>query len=367
MELSEILSVTGIFGFGAALLLLSLLFLVQPVWALVDCIDSERERDAKILVSLALVCTWCVGGLIYGIFFAISRNLRRLSVALVVVGFLGSVGVVGACTMGLMSAAERGRAEAERARVEAETAVQHFRPPPIAAEAVAPFSALHTAGDGARRSVAVAEFTLAGPVPGSARDVSAGVKHVAEGSDALFALTDHDFGALSPSTGRLVGIAVEPSLEAHFSWPKGITWDADAGEVVILVSHVYTRFFRYEPRRAAWEMMPAEFRDLSLVGLAWLPGDVALFAVERPSGARQLERIARFNARGAALGSLALEPPIPLAPGGGDGIQLHASSGRLVLVLPPAGESGVAASARIYVVDPATGAVSAPDTHAARR
>jgi hypothetical protein len=363
MEFTQLLAATGIFGIVLALVLVSVFLLIQPVWAIIDCVDSERQSETKVLVSVALLCTWGLGGIFYGIFFADSRNLRKFTLVTLALFLLLGAASIGSCTLGAIRSGEESRKQAEVAQQEAAVAIREFRPPPIAPDALDPFPALLMVGGTMSRSAAVADFTLAGPELASARDVSERIRHVAAGPDGLFAITDHDFGAISPATGRLVKIALDPSLEEGFSWPKGLAFDGAAGKLVIVTTTGGTRFYRYDPRTAAWERLPAEPRTEPLRALAWLPEDGLLYSLELPHRANRLERIQRFNAQGANLGSLPLAPPIPLPPGLDQGFQLLASSGRLVLMIPPGGDptpGGAATAGRIFAIDPATGAVLAP-------
>ena len=104
-----------------------------------------------------------------------------------------------------------------------------------------------------------------------------------------------------------------------------------------------------------------------MVGLAYSPEEDCLYTLERDTGAGlALRSIHRFNGAGASLGSIPIEPPIPISPERPDLFQLHYSSGKLVLVLPPLDRQGDAARGsgagtqadRILVVDPASGGVS---------
>jgi hypothetical protein len=72
-----------------------------------------------------------------------------------------------------------------------------------------------------------------------------------------------------------------------------------------------------------------------------------------------IERVHRFNATGASLGAIALEPPIPVGRYRPELVQLYASSGRLVVLLGPLSED--ATDDRMGVVDPSTGRVAVPD------
>ncbi len=369
MDLPSFLAASGLAGVFAALVLGTLFCLVQPIWAIIDCIESDREKDAKVLVSVALLVTWGLGSTLYGLFLSVSRALRVFTLVMLAVLFLLGVGGIATCAVGAFQGAKESQRQAAIEKVEIEEAIRTFRPAAVAADAVEPFPALHftypgsgPASHGAPSSVSLADHDLAGPIAASARDVSPEVRHVATSADGgVFALTTHEFGAISPATGRFVEIAVDPQLEDDFSWPKGLAFDPVAQRMVVLTSHVHTRFFRYDPRTSAWERLPSEHRNGSLVALAYSPADASLYALERPHGGRELTTLRRFNDQGASIGVVALDPPIPVPEDLDAGFQLHASSGNLVLIVPPSAASGgeAAAGGRLYLVDREDGDVAA--------
>ncbi|MGH0034181.1 MAG: hypothetical protein ACQGVK_04050 [Myxococcota bacterium] len=364
----EVFAGLSLFTLVAVTALSSLFCLLQPVWSLVDCIESDRERETKVLVSVAILLTWGLGSLVYGLFFTTSRNLRRFTAAstlvmlcLVVVGF-------SSCVSAIATQAKRAAVEQDERRAEARQRIARFAPSEVAADAVAPFHALLVSRAAPHSTTTtLAEFTLAGPLARSARDVRGGVRHVAHDPERgrTFALTQHGFGALSPSSGAFIEIAVDPGLD--FSWPKGLAFDARAGRVVVVTSHVYTRFFSYDPETSAWEELPSEIRDLPIAGLAYLPEREVFYALDARRRASELGSLHRFNRSGALLGELALSPAIPVAEGDSERAQLLASSGKLVLLLPALAEAGEAGGPdRIFLVDPTSGAVAAHrPTHAA--
>lgn len=359
VDLPGLLAASGIVGIAGALAVASLFLLVQPIWAIIDCVDSPRDKDAKLLVSLALFLTWGLGSTLYGLFFAASRNLHRFTLFTLALSLLLGIGGMSACTFGLVRSAEQARVDSQEKRLEAERALESFRPPRVAADAVAPFPALQIVHrENSESSAAVAQFTLAGPLTESARDVSNRIRHVAPAGEGLYAITDHDFGAVSPTSGRLVKIAVDPAFEADFSWPKGLAFDSASERLVVMTAHVRTRFYRYDPRRSAWEQLPSEHAGLPLVALSYSAADDSLYALERERSASALTTLHRFNAEGASLGELRLDPPIPVHPEQQTGFQLHASSTRLVLMVPARTDLPAQAS-RLFLVDPASGAVSA--------
>jgi hypothetical protein len=357
----EVFAGLSIFTLVAVTALSSLFCLFQPVWSLVDCIESDRERETKVLVSLAILFTWGLGSLVYGLFFTASRNLRRFTavstvvmLCLVVVGF-------SSCVSAIATQAKRAAAAEDARQAETRQRIAAFAPSSAPADAVAPFHALLVSRTGPHSATtALAEFTLAGPVIRTARDVRGGVRHVAHDArrGRTFALTRHAFGALSPASGEFIEIAVDPGLD--FSWPKGLAFDPRTGLAVVVTSHVFTRFYTYDPDTSAWERLPSEIRDLPVAGLAYLPDDEVFYALDARRSGAELGALQRFNRAGALLGRLALSPVIPIAAGDAENAQLHASSGKLVLMLPALAPSdGADAPDRIFLIDPAAGTVAA--------
>ncbi len=236
----------------------------------------------------------------------------------------------------------------------APSSVAHARPVfPVAEHDVEPVTALRLSGPPRLHAEALAAFTLAGERMGSALLADSRLRHVAAApSGRVFALTRHDVGWLSAEAGGLVELPVDADLD--FSWPSGIAV-SPSGQVLVLTSHVYTRLYRGTPDAsggATWERLPAELRDVPMVGLAWWPGDEALHALGVGRSDRVVETLHRFSAEGEWLGTTALDPPIP-APDDGEGLQLAATGAGLLVLLPP----GV--GPRAFLVDPATGRVAA--------
>jgi hypothetical protein len=360
-ELPAMLAGLGILGLLGVLALASLFCLVQPVWALVDCVDSDRDGETKVLLSIAIFFTWGLGSLVYGLFFARSANLRRFTIVASLVLAAITVASFGSCVSGMATHARRVATRAEERRAEMERRAASFRPAAVDANAVAPFHAILFARTGPHSATtALAEFTLAGPVPSSARDVRGGVRHVSHDAERgrTFALTQHAFGALSPRTGEFIEIAVDPGFD--FSWPRGLAWDPVSQQAVVVTSHVYTRFFRYDPQTSAWEELPVKLRDLPVAGLAYVPEAELFYALSVQPNARELTHLQRFNRSGSSLGPLALTPAIPLADGrDAERAQIQHSSGELVVMLPPFAADGFGEPDRIFLIDPRTGSVAA--------
>lgn len=323
-------------------------FFVHPIWAFVDVFESPRERDVKILVCLALFVTWGLGGWIYGFFFAASSLFKKVTRWGTLASFLLFVVFAGACTMlGLRSDGLQEKAEQEESAA-LEKQIDNYVPGTIEADAVSPFAALHYSAPSSAQA-SLAAFNLLGPIGSSAQSVESGVRHVAYDSrdKRFFSITNHEFGSVSSKTGRFSEIEVDSSLEA-LSWPKGIAYDSGAHQVIVMTSHVYTRFYQYDPRKSEWALVQGELRDFPIEALAYASDDESLYTLDT-SGDERIERIHRFNRNGAHLGSTDLPIPILLPKGAAPPPQLHYSSGHLMLIAP---------DGQIWVVDRASGALS---------
>jgi hypothetical protein len=362
--LGQLLQATGMLGVLLAVLLGFVGLLIIPWWAIVDCVTSKRSDGFKAVVTILLILTWGLGSLIYGLALARSKALRVLTITVLAGVFL----LIAISGTAIVFGARRSIVVMEEERQEqvAEIAAS-FRPETIDPEAVGSFHAvLHTPGVYGPQAASVASFTLAGQDRATARDTDKDVRHIAFDTvnERYFALTGHDFGTITPSSGRFTKIEVDPSLD-DFSWPKGIAIDAERGRVVIMTSHVYTRFFTYDTQTSDWQQLPAELRDVPLVALAYAREDDALYALEVPARALALETIHRFNAQGAAVGTIALWPPIPTSEHADERYQLVSTGGWLLLLAPPYDAGGQAAVSsiglvdgmRIFAIDPETGRV----------
>jgi len=369
--LGGLLGGLGLLGVIAAALIALVILLILPWWAIIDCIVSARSNGAKAFGVIFLVLTWGLGSIFYGLFFSTSRVLRVFTVV-AVVGF--GVILVPSMISLFTGAGMAGKAQAERSRLEQEELIAQFQPGIISTDAIDPFHAVHFMYDQNRpRSASLARFTLAGPDLGMARDIDKNVRHVAfdAENERYFALTSHAFGTITPSSGRFTEVQVDPSL-GDFGWPKGIAFDRARRQVYVMTSHVYTRFYRFDPRTSDWQSLPTEIRDISLVALAHSATEDCLYGLEHRYGDTALSRIYRFNDTGANVGAIALTPAIPVPDGLETAFQLHESGGQLVLVLPPldlgrgspdVGEPPPGKN-RVFVVDPTTGEVLQPDTDA---
>src|SRR5262249_61732540 len=140
-------------------------------------------------------------------------------------------------------------------------------------------------------------------------------------------------------------------------------FDAKDRKVLVMTSGVFTKFYRFDPGTGAWDVLPAELRGLSVVGLTWAATDGCLYAIEHETHDQAIRRLQRFNTAGASLGPIDLRPVIPIQSGTEDRFQIQAGGGKLVLILPPekpiTGTAGIvggnSSANRAFAVDSKTG------------
>lgn len=340
----------GLGGLSFVLVLVAsfFFFLVHPIWAFVDLAESRRERDAKILVGIALFFTWGLGSWIYGLFFGASALFKTVTRWGTLVFLVLCVVGVGACTLTAVRSEKLEAVEEQERSAALEKQIDEYVVQTIDIDAVSPFAALHYTTPTASQA-SLAAFNLLGPIASSAQSVESGVRQVAYDNrdKRFFSVKDHAFGSISSKTGRFSEIAVDSSIE-RLSWPKGVAYDSGSHQVVILTSHVFTRFYHYDPRKSEWALLPAEHRDFPVEALTYASDDETLYTIDASSD-DQIERLHRFNRNGAHVGTIQLEVPIVLPKNVAVPSQLHYSSGHLMLI-PPDG--------KVWVVDRTNGALS---------
>ena len=349
------LGILGIVG-GVCLGFVTLLLL--PWWAILDCAFSRRSAGLKVVGVVLLVITWGLGSLIYGLFATTSRVLRVVTA--VAFGGVLLLLVTGGVSL-IAGAGVHGKLRSEEERRERDAIVAQFRPGALPARDLAAFEALHfTFNAYGHATTALARFDAGGPDFDSARDTERAVRQVAcdGGRTRCWALTDHDFGAVDPSSGRFTRIEVDASLANDLSWPKGIAFDSNEQKVYVMTCGVFTKLYRFDPATRAWEVLPAEIRGLSVVNLTYSSSDRCLYATEHEAHDPALRRLQRFNTSGASLGPIDLAPAIPIGDAAEDLFQIQASGDKLVLILPP--ETTASSANRVFVVDPRTGEVLVP-------
>jgi hypothetical protein len=333
---------------------MALVFVVViPLLALIDCASTDRHRGSRVLIVVLLLITWSLGGLVYALFFAGWRWLRVFTLCCVLGLLILALLSTASCVIGAPRASKLKR---EQRQSELELAYAAFKPDTATTDAVGPVTALLRVGS----SASLAEWTMAGLDHGSARPVEQRVQHVAAEPESgrVFALTDHEFGVVSPSTGNFSEIEIDPALDGDFSWPRGVASVGSSGPVVVMTSHVVTRFFTYDPATADWQQLHAEHRGLPVAGLAWLDATESLYAVARDNRSLLLDQVHRFNLQGALTGTVNLDPPVPVPNTSRPRLQLQAAGGSLVLILPAEPRRDGPAEACVLAIDPGSGRVS---------
>ncbi len=356
MESAGMLASLGLLGIIASVALAFVLLFFQPIWAFFDCIRSRRGGDANAVLLVVLFITWGVGTLIYGVFFTPSRRLRIFSLTSILLPLVILIPSV----ISLVTGSREGRiAYEEQERAESTRLSAAFRPG-VASEVVDPFTAVRFERRGIfPKSASLTRFTSHGPETADAMEIDVDVRHIAHDGqgDRYFAVTGREFGSIAPTTGRFTPIA--PDHPAEFFHPVGVAFDTTRGAAIVVTAGGYRRFFRYDPSRSTWDRLPGKAPHLPLAGLVHVPEEDCLYALERPAGTRLLETIHRFSVTGEPQGSVTLDPPIPVPLLDAGSNRVHYSSGKLVLLLPPLSPDRHD-SDRIFLVDPASGAVSVP-------
>ncbi len=354
MESAGMLASLGLLGIVASVVLGFVLLFFQPFWAIFDCIRSRRGGDANAVLLVVLFISWGVGTLIYGLFFTPSRRLRAFTLTSILLPLLILIPSV----ISLVTGSRAGRiAFEEQERAEAARLTEAFRPG-VFSETVEPFTAVRFERRGIfPKSASLTRFTSFGPETTDGMEIDVDVRHIAHDGqgDRYFAVTDREFGSIAPATGRFTPIALDPPVE--FFNPVGVAFDTTRGVAIVVTAGRYRRFLRYDPNRSTWDRLPGKASYVPLTGLVHVPEEDCLYALERPAGTRLLETIHRFSVEGKSQGSVILDPPIPVPLLDGGSYRVHHSSGRLVLLLPPLTPDQDEPD-RIFLVDPASGAVS---------
>ena len=366
---SGVLAGLGAIGVGAGMLLGFVTLLVLPWWAIFDCLFSRRSGGVKAAGVILLLITWGVGSFFYGLFVTTSKALRVVTI--LAFGGVFVLFAVGGFSM-LAGAGVHAKVQSEEDHRERQEIAAQFAPKAVPAGQIAAYRGLHfTYTVYGPKTAALARFTGDGPDFGSARDTDRDVRQAAcdPTGAQCWGLTSQDFGSLDTSSGRFTKIPVDPSL-TDFSWPRGLAYDAKERKVFIMTSGVFTRFYRFDPATRAWDLLPAQPRDLSVIGLTWSASDGCLYALEHETHDLAIRRLQRFNTSGASLGPIDLRPVVPIASGTEDRFQVIASGDKLVLLLPPQASmpqtagmvvEGTSSANRSFVVDPRTGEVFVPD------
>ena len=157
-----ILNGLGLLGIIASILLGFALLLIQPFWALLDCLRSRRGGESNSLWLIALFLTWGLGSFVYGLFLTRSRVFRVFTVSSVLL----PLAILVAGALSVMKGSPMAWAEfQERERVEAERLMADFRPA-VTSDPLAPIPAIDFVhGSMAPRTAALTTSPTGDPSP----------------------------------------------------------------------------------------------------------------------------------------------------------------------------------------------------------
>jgi len=356
--LGQLMAAGGALGLLLVFVFGLIFFLLLPIASIIDCGRSDLDTGAKTFIIIVLIITWGFVSVIYGLFFARARWLRRLTGISLLLGMLIFVGSAVALFSGGSILED---VQEERDVSELTELVDKFSPKIIASTSVKPFPALHFVTPGSPTSaVLLTMFTLDGPnldeavtVDQSVRDMGLDINH-----SRYYVTTMHDVGTVSRSSGQLVKLDLE-EIFPDFGRPKGIAFDSINQRIVVMTSHVYNYFYAYSPSNDEWTQLGQRYRGDNLLGLAFASDRKKFFSIVPSPSGQQLSQIATFNLSGNFLGYVTLQSPIPVAKNDSyKRFQIHYSSEKLILIIPDLSGSKL----RVFAVNPDSGEVTVSNT-----
>jgi heme/copper-type cytochrome/quinol oxidase subunit 4 len=89
-----LIGLLGVFVLGGTILA------ILPIWAIIDCSNSKRDQNSKTITIIFLCLTWGLGSLIYSVFLAESKQLRRFSLVSIFCFFGLFILSFGSCLFG---------------------------------------------------------------------------------------------------------------------------------------------------------------------------------------------------------------------------------------------------------------------------
>jgi hypothetical protein len=204
------------------------------------------------------------------------------------------------------------------------------------------------------------EFTLTGPKADTLKPLPDHVGRVVydpTGKQYFGIFRHHTLGAIDMDKKKAT--TIDTGLDVpEISWPSGITFDTKRDRVLLTTFGGGGYLYSYTPKTAKWEVLaekPAHWiaYDAKNDALYGLKGDL------RGEGAE----LQQLNAKGAVVDSAKLDgefaPGVLAIGGGGNGIQLIAADGKLILLFSPVGlgrgEGPAAKWSYMYLIDPKTG------------
>lgn len=348
------------------------LFIVQPIWSVIDvAVSKEHSGGVK---AVLIVLTLILGPLLtffYACIGSQSRSLRRstlISFGALLLTIGSMVGLAVAVPMAQQklpwwpafaqntnsSTAATAPVAGVQARLPAEVEAPGVDPATVPA-----FTAVHLTRNGGRWNAAIAEFDGHGPQSKSATPVVLPsiypLTHVAVDpkGPVYYGITTHEVARIVPDTGQLLELESAPG-ESKPSWPAAIAFDSNQELLLIAArSHGYS----YNPKTAEWETLPW-LADNGLVGLAYDSGGEVLYGLQTEGSDANATSLIQFNAKGATVAKVRLSHPIPVGRYPFSLAQLAWAKNQLVCIVSPSEkdlDAGVAPVARTYLIEPRTG------------
>ena len=359
-------TLAGIFGGLGVLTLIVvivlgvLVLLVLPIFAIIDAATKEDE-DWRVIWIVLLIATWGIGSIIYALFAARSRALRRFAVLILILLFLGLLLSLASCGSGLFYAykADDARRQAERLRQQemlhalerAARDAPDFAPP---AYGVIPA--------GGFRDSSIAPWEGKGPNLAEARPVDERLNYAAQDdvSKVIYGLGDHELGSID-GQGRFLPIKPPPEIRS-VSWGSGLAYDR-ANKRLVIASRAgsVTRLFTYDPEDGRWGTLPV---SRGLAPLAIACDDAGrIYVLQEEMTSDSLSPITILNSAGATIGQFrtAVALPYPRASLARPQMMM---AGKLLLIVPPPQKDSLPAGFKMYFAVPGTGEVFVPKRQA---
>lgn len=313
------------------------------------------------IVIVGIIFLLCV--LIYAIFFS-SKKALRIIIIISVLG-LALVLILGILNIGKVI--ERSKAHRETIQKEAlkealekeKQLVADFNPEIMDHGTIKPFKAVHTI----KESRLIADYTMLGPDLKNAIDINKIEKIVYDHkNDTYYALDEWgDLVKFNLANRDFEKIKIDPTLK-DYCWPKGIAFDSDKKDIIIMTSHVFSNLFSYNINTHQWKKMTSGMRDVGLVALTYSASDQVFYALEKGSGTKSFSSIRVFNRNGAPIGNIKISPQIPInniADERVPSVQMKFSSGKIILIISSSYlKREVLDKAYIFAIDPQSGKVS---------
>jgi len=347
-------------------------FVVQPLWAFIECsVSNDRTKKTRTvwllmmvilgIVGWSLIFTFWLGAAVtvaYGLFATRSRALKKATGIPLVSTLVLSAALI-AIVVALPDARDRIPAPIrERIMAGEVDPVTYEAIDTVAVNDEIVLQAQVDPGDTFKAllltpsgTVALADFTLRGAEKRSAVPVSNRIQQVAAAPDGktIYALTRHDVGTLDPATGKFTELPADTSLP-RISWPIGCAYDASSG---LLLFDSRGPLYTFQDDRDKWQTIEQD--DLEFCAITHAPDREAFYGLVSEITEDYVSRIVRMNANGAVVEEIVLSQNIPTHSWTNRKTQLSWSNERLVILVAPGTTSG--ADMRMYVVDPDTGDV----------